>query len=78
MGLIARLKQYVGISADGYTIPAGNDDERAPWPSSRDVIRQAHRNPIVCAVVNWITDQVTTTPYRRVALRSSSNQPVLR
>ena len=76
MGLIARLKQYVGISADGYTIPAGNDDERAPWPSSRDVIRQAHRNPIVCAVVNWITDQVTTTPYQLTRIVDGESEDV--
>ena len=76
MGLITRLKQYVGISADGYTIPAGNDDERAPWPSSRDVIRQAHRNPIVCAAVNWITDQVTTTPYQLTRIVDGESEDV--
>ena len=76
MGLIARFKQYIGISADGYTIPAGNDDERAPWPSSRDVIRQAHRNPIVCAVVNWITDQVTTTPYQLTRIVDGESEDV--
>ena len=76
MGLIARLKQYVGISADGYTIPVGNDDERAPWPSSRNVIRQAHRNPIVCAAVNWITDQVTTTPYQLTRIVDGESEDV--
>ena len=50
---------FTGPPAD-----AADDDWASPFSrASEKALRNAHKNPTVCAVVEWITDQASTTPY---------------
>ena len=61
MGLLTRLKH-----ATGFTTPndlSTNLSNAVPFTlSAAQALRIAHRNPVVCACINWITDQASTAP----------------
>ena len=76
MRLLERLKNLTLIR-DGknlYTGPStgDSDDGSADFSAAaRKALRNAYKNPTVCAVVEWITDQAATTPYMLTRLDSA-------
>ena len=83
MGLLARLKQFTLVrnGQQVYTGPPVDDDADAGSSYSASVrraLRDAYKNPTVCSVVEWITDQATTTPYRLTqTMDDGEDEPVL-
>ena len=73
MRLLERLKNLTLIR-DGknlYTGPSTGDSDdgsTAFSAAARKALRNAYKNPTVCAVVEWITDQAATTPYMMTKL----------
>ena len=64
MGLFQRFKSYVGfgVNAQGFTIPSHASSPLGQVFNPARSLANAHRNSVVCAVTNWITDQASTTP----------------
>lgn len=63
-----RLKSGVTIVQDGqqlYTGPPSDDVDTGQGytKSVKAALKNAYKNPTVCSVVDWITDQTATTPY---------------
>ena len=66
MGLVQRLKGLTGFTATGvgrFLSPSDNTST-APNPtvSAAKALANAYKNPVVCAVVEWITTQASPTP----------------
>ena len=65
-----RVKSFIYTRSDGsqYTGPGNEDDDdysESPLATAeaRKALANAKGNPVVCATINWITDQATTTPF---------------
>ena len=62
------LKNFVYVRSDGTrtdattTMPGGSDDATTFTVSLRRARERSYENPIVCAVVNWIIEQASTSP----------------
>ena len=69
---VALRKRYAGygVGPDGeFTVPAdggdtdtGNETAEAFRSRVADALKRADESSVVCAAINWITDQVSTTP----------------
>ena len=66
MSLLDRFKSFVTGSAvgpSGTTVPGNTTPDADDLPSNlRRALANAHRNPIVFAVVTWLANQISTTP----------------
>ena len=76
MRLLERLKNFTLVREGNnvYTGPNPNDSagdgSTGFSAAARKALRNAYKNPTVCAVVEWITDQAATTPYMLTRLDS--------
>ena len=66
MRLVERLKDFAGFGVTnipGFLAPADDTDRPLDASQSASVaLRNAHKNPVVCAVVEWISTQASPTP----------------
>ena len=66
MGLVQRLKGLTGFTATGVGRFLTPSDNTSSAPNStispEKALANAYKNPVVCAVVEWITTQASPTP----------------
>ena len=69
MGLLDRFKRLIYLRSNsqggrsGTTVPGGQDDDDDNALSIDEIIALAHRHPVVCIAVAWLTKQGSSTPY---------------
>ena len=59
-----RLKSWtgLGIDADRNTVPSDAMEETNSNASLATALANAHRNAVVCAAINWLSNQMKSTP----------------
>lgn len=79
MWAIERLKGFVYNPAKDHVQPGDTDDDDTESYDNlvRRALAKAHENPVVCAGINWITDQASTSPLTLSELNADGDfQPV--